>query len=213
MLLVIVISPEACIFTKTFSMKRFLSLGLFLFLALSVYADAGFSIRREHAEVVLKFSGINNLQGYKLIQTHVGYYAPQEEKRPYMHIGRIISDEGYTINIQEGGKRWEEGDRNIFISLVDTLTGKTTDSIQLYAKDYSMHFKIAGVKDGKLQYSADSAKAVYQYLLLNEEEDNIAAYRRNRLIFIACSALGFILLAWLFIRRKKTALDQSKTNS
>ena len=192
-------------------MKRYLLLSLFLLVAAWVFADAGFSIRRKHAVVIFSFSGINNLKGYKLIQTE--YYVLEGDTRPYPHLGQTIDNDNFTISIQEGGRRWEEEDRNIFLSLVDAQTGKTVDSLQLYAKDYSMHFKISGVQNGKLQYQTDSTKAVYKYLILNEEEDSAAAYRRNRLIFIACSLLGFILLAWLFVRRKNIAKVQAEKKS
>ncbi len=183
-------------------MKRFLLLSLLLLAGLTIFADAGINIQRQHARVIFSFSGISNLQGYKLIQTHVGYYAKEDDKRPYARLGTIINDDDHTINIQEGGKNWDESDRDIYLSLVDSLTGKTVDSFEYFAKDYSIHFKIAGVKDGRMQYRTDSTRAVYQYLLLNGEGDNAAAFRRNRLIFIACSAVGFMLLIGLFVRNK-----------
>lgn len=186
-------------------MKIFLFLGLFSLALSSAQADAGFNIRRKHAITVFSFSGIDSLHGYKLIQTHVSYNRKEGDTRPYAHIGQIIEDDNFTITTQEGGRHWEESDRNIYLDLVDAQTGKTVDSFKFYAADYSMHFKIMGVKDGKLQYRTDSTKAVYQYLILNEEDATASAYRRNRLIIIACSVLGFILLGWLFVRRKDLA--------
>lgn len=182
-------------------MKQFLFLSLLLLTGLTIFADAGISIRREHAIAVFSFSGIGNLKGYKLIQTHVGYYANEDDKRPFARLGRIINDDNYTIAIQEGGRHWDETERDIYLNLVDSLTGKTVDSCRYFANEYNIHFKIAGVKNGKLQYQADSTKAVYQYILLNQEE-NMSSFRRNRLIFIACSALGFMLLIGLYIRNK-----------
>ena len=189
------------IFTKILLMKRSLLISLSLFTCLSVLADAGINIRRQHAISVFSFSGIDHLQGYKLIQTHVGYYTSPDDPRPYAKLGRIITDDNYTITTQEGGRRWDESDRNIYLSLVDSITGTTIDNFQYYARDYNLHFKIAGVKDGKMQFRIDSTKAVYQYILLNGE-DSKAAFGRNRLIFIACSALGFLLLIGSIIRKK-----------
>ena len=194
-------------------MTRFFLLALLSLGICDVQADAGFSIRRQHALSVFSFSGIDNLQGYKLIQTHVGYNTKEGDTRPYAHMGQIIEDDNFTITVQEGGRRWEESDRHIYLNLVDAQTGKTVDSLQLFAKDYSMHFKISGVKDGKLQYRTDSTKAVFQYVLMSEDDETAAAFRRNRLIFIACSALGFILLGWLFLRRKNLTTDQTRNNS
>ncbi len=182
-------------------MKHFLFLCIFFFTSLSIFADAGFSIRREHAVSIFSFEGINNLKGYKLIQTHVGFYTDTSHKEPYTNLGRIITDDNYTITTQEGGRHWEESDRDIYLNVVDMLTGKTTDSLKYFAKDYNIHFKIKAVVNGKLQFTADSSKAVYQYSLLNPEESK-ATYSRNRLIFIACSALGFLFLIGLFIRNK-----------
>ncbi|HLA60238.1 MAG TPA: hypothetical protein VK622_15800 [Puia sp.] len=194
-------------------MKRFFSLGLFSLVVCSALADAGFSIRRKHELTVLSFSGIGNLDGYKLIQTHVGFYVREGDTRPYAKMGQIIEDDNFTINVQEGGRRWDESDRNIYLNLVEPVSGITVDSFHFYAKDYSMHFKISGVKDGKLQYRTDSTRSSYQYLILNEDDEATAeSYRRNRLIFIACSALGFILLAWLFVKRKNMAVQPTKNS-
>ena len=201
-----------CTFTKTFSMKRFFFMCLLSAVICSVQADAGFSISRKHEITVFSFSGINNLGDYKLIQTHVGYYTREGDTRPYAGMGQIVDDDNFTIRIQEGGRHWDESERNIYLNLVEATTGKTVDSLQLYAKDYSMHFKISGVKQDKLQYRTDSTMATYQYLILDEDA-TAAAYRRNRLIFIACSSLGFILLGWLFVRRKKIVKVQATKNS
>ena len=206
------INKYQCIFTETFRMKIFLFLGLFSLAASSAHADAGFSIRRKHELTIFSFSGIGNLGNYKLIQTHVGYYSREGDIRPYANMGNIIEDDNFTINVQEGGRHWEESDRNIYLNLVEAQTGKTVDSFKFYAEDYSLNFKITGVKDGKLQYRTDSTKAVFQYMILGDDDATASAYRRNRLIFIACSALGFILLGWLFVRRKNLASVQTKNN-
>lgn len=163
-----------------------------LSLATSAVADAGFSIRRRHAACIISFSGTGNLKTYKLVNAYRN--------------GTINDEE--TIYVQEGGKRWEESDRDIKLLLVDTVTGKATDSLQFHAKDYSLRIKISGEQNGKLQYSMDSTKAVYDYLLLNDDEKS-EQFSRNRILFITCSAAGFILLLLLFFFRKRKAEDQN----
>jgi hypothetical protein len=71
--------------------------------------------------------------------------------------------------------------------------------VKYYAKDYNIRFTITGIDKGKLQYKTDSTRGVYQYSLL-DYEDAQNTYKRNRLIFIACSVVGFLLLIGLFIR-------------
>ena len=109
----------------------------------------------------------------------------------------------YKINIQDGGSRWEESDRNIYLLLIDTSNNTIADSLHLYGKDYDMHVIITGDSAGKLQYKIDSTKSVYQYMIMKEEERD-GAFKRNRFIFIGCSLIGFVLLILLFIRRKNT---------
>jgi hypothetical protein len=114
---------------------------------------------------------------------------------------RIIDEDPFVISTQEGGRRWEESDRDFYISLVDTVQGITVDSMKYIAKDYNITFTITGVVNGKLQYRADSSKAVFQYVLFNKEASP-AVYKKNRIIFIACSVLGLLLLVGMFWRKK-----------
>src|ERR1700733_7104761 len=150
------ICEQPCTFTKTFLMNKLFFVGLFSLAIYGAQADAGFSISRRHELTIISFSGIKNLGNYKLIQTHVGFYTSAGDTRPYANMGQIIEDDNFTINVQEGGRHWDESDRNIYLSLVEAQTGKTVEGLRLYAKDYSMHLKISGVKDGKLQYRTDS---------------------------------------------------------
>jgi len=184
--------PGSCLTNRNNLSAKLLLLICCISLATSAIADAGFSIRRKHAACIISFSGTGNLKNYKLVNAY--------------RDGAINDEE--TIYVQEGGKRWEESDRDIKLLLVDTATNKATDSLQFHAKDYNLHMKISGEQNGKLQYSMDSTKAVYDYLLLNDDEKS-DQFRRNRILFITCSVAGFILLLLLFFLRKKKTGDQN----
>ena len=85
--------------------------------------------------------------------------------------------------------------------LIDS-TGRATDSLKLHMKKYSYQVVINGVKDGKMQYELKKKRAVYEYALV-EEDDNPGRNRLYRWIFILSSLAGFILLVGLFLRRRK----------
>jgi hypothetical protein len=167
----------------------------------SVFADAGFSIRRKKAAVNISFSGTDKLTGYKLIHA-TGYYIDTADKRPFANKGTIVT-ENYSFVVQNGGKRWEESDRNQKFILVDENTGVATDSFTLYAKTHNIHYDITGVKDGKIQYNTKKSMAVYQYTVVGEESDNTSTHKINLVIYIVISLLGFVLLVYLFKRQKK----------
>ncbi len=166
-----------------------------------VIADAGFGIRRKKALSIISFSGTENLKSRQLIYIP-GYSYDTSKKIHYASSGRIV-DKDYSIYTQEGGKNWDESERDINLLLVDTANNRITDSIHLFAKDFDLHLVITGDAGGKLQYKTDSSKAVYQYMITEDKMyENNGSYKRNRLIFIGSSLIGFILLIVLFIRRK-----------
>ncbi len=184
-------------------MKHFL-LGIVFFSILSnSFADGpGFSIHRVGAESIFTFKGVSNIKNYVLAYSHYEFYKKDTAKKEYYNqLLKIIEEDPYIIYTQEHGRRWEESDRDFYFSLIDTLQGITLDSMKYVAKDYNIDFSISGVKDGKLQYKADSSKAVFQYVLF-KGESTTAVYKKNRIIFIACSILGFLLLIGMFLRKK-----------
>ena len=183
-------------------MKNFSWLLVFVCISATVFADAGFNIRRRQALSVTSFSGCSNLRSHQLVFAGSYFRVDTADKRPYNERGEIVYDD-YKINMQEGGSRWVESDRNIYLLLVDTSNNTITDSLHLYGKDYDMHVIIDGDSAGKLQYKIDSSKSVYQYMIMGQEEKS-GVFKRNRFIFIGCSIIGFVLLILLFIRRKNT---------
>lgn len=180
-------------------MKKICWILVFCCVCTAAFADAGFNIRRRQALSVISFSGCNNLRLHQLVFAG-SHFRMDTVNRPYASWGQVVYDD-YKINTQDGGKRWDESDRNIYLLLIDTSNNKITDSLHLYAKDYNMHIIIAGDSAGKLQYKIDSSKAIYQYMVMGDDESN-GAFKRNRFIFIGCSLIGFVLLIVLFIRRK-----------
>lgn len=195
------------IFTKISAMKHTFLFTLLLVFCISVFADAGFGkIRRLHGASVFTFRGGTQLKNHILaLSNHSFFKKDSTFEGDYSKLWQV-EREPYIITTEEGGRRWDESDRDIYISLVDTTTGITTDSLKYFAKDYNIDFKISGISNGKLQFTSDSSKVVYQYTILDKDTEK--AYHTNRIIFISCSVIGFVLLIVLFIRNKN---KQSKT--
>ena len=184
-------------------MKHFLLGFVFFFLLYNCYADGpGFSIRRVGAESIFTFKGVSNIKNFVLAYSHYEFYKKDTAKKEfYNQLLEIIAEDPSVIYTQERGRHWEESERDFYISLIDTLHGITLDSMKYVAKDYNIDFTISGVVDGKLQYKADSSKAVFQYVFF-QGESTTSVYKKNRIIFIACSILGFLLLLGMFLRKK-----------
>ena len=181
------------------------TVALFFFLLVfhEAQADAGFSIRRKKAASNISFSGVENLKSYMLLR--VLWYSNKKDdstfSKPFIVEADTITNDS-KIYIQEGGRRWEESDRDLKFVLIDRVTGLQTDSFYIYTKKYDFHLNISGVKEGKLQYKIKKTKAVYSYGILSEGETTSES-RTNRWIFILSSLLGFIMLVVVFLKRKK----------
>lgn len=185
-------------------MKHLLTvLAGFLLLAAELKADAGFSIRRQTAASHLSFRGTASLGDYRLVHVRLasGYYDTVIQRYVYRFADTV--NDALVIVRQDGGKRWEESDRYVHLLLIDPA-GKKTDSLVFFLKKHNLTLQITGVKDGKLQYSTEKSKAVYDYTVTGDEE-TIQGNKVSRGIFIGTSLLGFLLLAWTLYRRRKIA--------
>lgn len=172
----------------------------------TAWADAGFSIRRRTAAAQITFEGTGNLTGYQLFRVYYSFH--QEDsllKNPFIREKEIMDDKT-TIIIQNGGKRWDESDRYLHFALIKTDTaGTVTDTFTVYMKKWNYHMVINGIKDGKLEYSMKKSKAYFDYTVVSDDERDSGG-RVNRWIFIASSLTGFILLIFMFLKRKKIKL-------
>ena len=165
-------------------------------------ADAGFSIRRKTATSTLSFSGTGKLGAYKLV-TYSRVYEHDDSLllRPRFEWRDTVTDASYYY-ADDSRRRFEESDRDQRFMLLDP-SGRPTDSLYIYLKKYNYKLVITGVKDGKLQYEIQRKKAVFEYGLV-ENDDNQGRNLVYRWLFIATSLAGFALLTWLFLRRRKT---------
>src|SRR5687767_3980207 len=132
-----------------------LLLALMLLSSLSAIADAGFSIRRRTAPSEISFEGTSKLAGYTL------FLARYDDKEAI--------DDADKFVVQDGGKRWEESERNLKFVLVDAA-GNVTDSFNVYMKKHNYHMVISGVKDNKLQYKMKRSKAYFNYAVIAEDD-------------------------------------------
>jgi hypothetical protein len=172
-----------------------------LLLTTGIRADAGFSIRRKTAASHLRFQGTASLGDYRLVHVRLssGYYDTVIQRYVYRFADTV--NDALVIVRQNGGKRWDESDRYVNLLLFDAA-GRKTDSLVFFLKKHNLTLQITGVKDGKLQYSTEKSKAVYDYTVTGDEE-SIQGNKVSRGFFIGTSLLGFLLLAWMLYRRRQ----------
>ena len=161
-----------------------------LLCSVTAVADAGFSIRRRTAPSEISFEGTSKLAGHTL------FLARYDNKEAI--------DDADKFVVQDGGKNWEESDRTLKFLLADPA-GTVIDSFTVFMKKHNYHMVISGVKNNKLQYKMKKSRAYFNYAVIAEDDSN-KNNQVNRLIFIACSMLGFVLLVLMFLKRRKIKL-------
>ena len=171
-------------------MNQTLLLALMLLSSLAAIADAGFSIRRRTAPSEITFEGTSKLAGHTLF---LARYSDKE-----------TIDDADKFVVQDGGKNWDESERTLKFLLADPA-GNVIDSFTVFMKKHNYHMVISGVKDNKLQYKMKRSKAYFNYAVIGGDDSN-NNNQVNRLIFIACSMLGFVLLVLMFLKRRKIKL-------
>lgn len=196
-------SPFPCLFFtfRDMNRKAVFLFGLFCLALSQARADAGFSIRRKTPTCRIVFSGTDKLGGYTLV-TYSRVYQEGDSllQQPRLEWIDTINDQS-AYYADDSRKRFDESDRDQRFMLLDP-SGRPTDSLRVYLKKYNYKLVITGVKDGKLQYQLERKKAVFEYGLV-ENDDNEARNKIYRWVFIATSLAGFALLTWLFLRRRK----------
>ena len=188
-------------------MKKIIFSFSLVLLSIASFADAGFSISRRKAAAKISFEGIQNLPNHKLLLVQYSYYSGDSLlKNPFISYRDTLTNESSFV-IQNGGKRWDESERYLHFALAkNDSAGTITDTFTVYMKKWNYKMIISGEKNGKLLYTLKKSKAYYNYSLIEEDEDN-GNNKMIRLIFILCSLAGFILLLFLFMKRKKVQIN------
>jgi hypothetical protein len=180
---------------------------LFLLTSLAARADAGFPISREKAGCTVTFTGTALFKGYRLYDMENYRFNSQRDSLFYKNPEGSVNDETW-LYWQDGKRNWSNYDGIFHLKLIDTLTGKVTDSLEFMLREHSRHFTFLAVQDGKLQYKVDSTREIYDYNVFGSGTNSSTA-KRNRNIFIGVSIAGFIALLLLFIfnKRKKEQIN------
>ena len=168
-----------------------------LLYSVSAIADAGFSIRRRTAPSEITFEGTGNLAGHRL-------FLAKDYRNPNAIPNMDSIDDADKFVVQDGGRNWDESERTLKFLLADPA-GNVIDSFTVFMKKHNYHMVISGVKNNKLQYKMKRSKAYFNYAVIAEDDSN-NNNQLNRLIFIACSMLGFVLLVLMFLKRRKIKL-------
>lgn len=182
-------------------MKLIVYLNFIALLPAFCYADAGPNIGRPKAPCYAVFTGMNKLSDYVFLE-YEGY---QLDK--YF----VINDnERRRIYYAEGEKRWHGPIR---IVIQDKRTQKNIDSFMLAAEGYNVTINFTGVENNKVKYTVDKTKADYPYeLFMGEDTDNTSLAKRNRYILISLSVIGFLMLAFMFYKRRKNNITPNPEN-
>lgn len=183
--------------------KFFLLLLLTELASFPAQADAGFSISRRRPTAHITFEGMANVgNGYTLVRVRYDYH-DSDWRKENPQIGRLdtVNDQ-FRFAVQNGGRNWDESERNVRFNLVDAA-GRVTDSFTLFMKKYDYHLVVSGVENGKLKYQLKKKKAVFEYGLVSYDEPE-SGYRITRWIFICSSLAGLLALVAMFMKKRKT---------
>lgn len=178
-------------------MKNLFYLLVILLLPHLVKADAGPNIGRPKAPCFAVFSGIDNLpefEFFKIINRGNGSVDEIDST------DKITNGEKVRIYYEQGEKRWH-GPITIFVR--NKITNQMVDSFILNADGYNLNIKFSTPESGKPKYTIEKTKAEYPYQLFGTDEINdTATAKRNKYILISLSAIGFLILFFMFTRRK-----------
>ena len=185
---------------QTLLMKFALYLYFFTVLPAFTLADAGPNIRRPKAPCYAVFTGIDKLSNFEFYKT-----SEYEEIRN----GDRIFDSSYTLKNNDTVKLfYKEGSRHWQVPAKILIENKSThqfvDSLILSAEGDNLTINFTGAENDKVKYTIEKTKAEYPYqLYLGEDVKDGSLAKRNKYILISLSVIGFLLLVFMFLKRRK----------
>lgn len=185
-------------------MKFILSLYLLALIPGFLYADAGFNIRRPKAPCYAVFKGIDKLpefEFFKNIENDKG----KDKGRFTDSAHQLHNNDSLTIYYTEGKRYWEGP---IKILIRNKVTQQFVDSFTLVAEGYNLTINFTKAENNTVKYTIEKSKAEYPYRLFSDEDiSNTSLAKRNKFILISLSAIGFLILAFMFYKRKRTNIS------
>ena len=186
-------------------MKSIISIFLIVLLPSLALADAGPNIGRPKAPCYAVFTGLDKLQDYdlfKIINRHNGRIEEIDSTN------KITNGEKVRIYYENGEKRWH-GPITIFVR--NKITNLIVDSFILNAEGYNLNINFTSAENGKPTYTIEKTKAEYPYQLFGTDETtDVSTARRNKYILIALSGIGFLILLFMFFKRKSDNTDSNQ---
>jgi hypothetical protein len=181
-------------------MKLFFYLNFIVLLPTFCYADAGFNLGRPKAPCVAVFKGIDKLNDFEIIKTSE-YEERRSKEKPFDSSGIIKDNDSLKIYYTEGRRYWQGP---IKILVRNKLTHQFVDSFTLVAEGYNLTINFVGVENNKVKYTIDKTKAEYPYeLFMGENVNSASVAKRNKYILISLSVIGFLILTFMFYKRRK----------
>ena len=182
-------------------MKLIVYISFIALLPTFCFADAGFNIGRPKAPCNAVFTGMDKLPDYVFLE-YEGYQLNQ-----YFVIN---NNERRRIYYAEGESR-RHGPVRIVIR--DKKTQQNIDSFMLAADGYNVTINFTSIENNKVKYTIDRSKADYPYELFSGADNgNVSIVKRNRYILISLSVIGFLTLAFMFFKTRKTEPLQKPEN-
>ena len=175
------------------------------------FADAGFNIGRPKAPCSAVFTGIDKLNDFEFIKTGFDEENMRKDK-DYNSSDMLANNQSVNIYYREGGRRrYFHGPVKILIR--NKLSKIVIDSFFLDAEGYNLVVNFTGVGNNKVKYTIDRSRADYPYELFSGDDNgNVSIAKRNRYILISLSVIGFLTLAFMFFKRRKTESSQKPEN-
>jgi hypothetical protein len=181
-------------------MKLFFYLNFIVLLPTFCYADAGFNLGRPKAPCVAVVKGIDKLNDFEIIKTSE-YEERRSKEKPFDSSGIIKDNDSLKIYYTEGRRYWQGP---IKILVRNKLTHQFVDSFTLVAEGYNLTINFVGVENNKVKYTIDKTKAEYPYeLFMGENVNSASVAKRNKYILISLSVIGFLILTFMFYKRRK----------
>ncbi|HEY8690719.1 MAG TPA: hypothetical protein VIM07_15895 [Chitinophagaceae bacterium] len=176
-------------------MKLLVYLNLIALLPVFCYADAGFNIGRPKAPCYAVFKGIDKLSDYEFIKT-----SEYVNDKPLDSSNKLSDNDTLKIYYIEGKRYWYGA---VKILIRNKITQQSVDSFNLIAEGDNLVINFTGVENNKVKYTVYKTKADYPYeLFMGENVNNASVAKRNKYILISLSVIGFLMLAFMFYKRR-----------
>ena len=189
-------------------MKTFLNIFIILLFPSFALADAGPNIGRPKAPCYAIFMGIDKLTDYEFFKVYDG----SENYTEYFTKPEFRVNNNDTLQISFTSRRDKDRVNPIKILVRNKMTQEFVDSFTLVADGYNLIINFTGAENDKVKYTIDKTESEYPYQLFSgDATSDVSLAKRNKYILISLSVIGFLLLLFMFAKRKGNSTDKNVT--